>query len=202
MPDVCPECGAPIPDAGSCRDNFHALLLLESEIPGGPGEVPHFYAVGTYALQHPGSMGYTAEMLAGLRACVSDHLDGKATLDAVRRRVRRGSEGARRVTRRAGDEVVRWPVGAWPMTVADVCAGGSDGYTGHVEQWAPVRSGHARRYRRQAAGQPRLRTLAAATPAFPGGSPDPLFVTLVTGPIFRTPVVTGPYVNVSATVTR
>lgn len=136
MPGACSECGAPIPGDGSCRDNFHALLLLESEIPGGPGEVPHFYAVGSYALQHPESMGYTAETLAGLRACLADHLDGRATLDDVRRRVRRGAEGAGRVTRRAGDEVVRWRIEAWPMTVVDVCAGGTEGYAERVERWA------------------------------------------------------------------
>ena len=136
MPGICPECQAPVPEGGSCRDNFHALLLLESEIPGGPGEVPHFYAVGSYALQHPESMGYTAETLAGLRSCLADHLDGRASLDAVRRRVRRGAEGAKRVTRRAGDEVVRWRVASWPMKVADVCAGGIEGYGERVEQWA------------------------------------------------------------------
>src|SRR5262245_4722902 len=108
MADVCPECGTPVPDGGSCRDNFHALLLLESEIPGGPGDVPHFYAVASYALQHPVSMGYTAQALAGLRGRLADHLDGRAPVGAVRRRLRQDIEGAKRVTRRAGDEVVRW----------------------------------------------------------------------------------------------
>jgi len=136
MPGVCPECAAPVPNDGCYRDNFHALLLLESEIPGGPGDVPHFYAVASYALQHPDSMGYTAEALAGLRACLADQLDGRLTLDAVRRRVGRDSEGARRVTRRAGDEVVRWRVVSWPMTLADVCAGGTEGYRARVELWA------------------------------------------------------------------
>jgi hypothetical protein len=46
-----PECGAAVPDGAMCRDNFHAPLLLESEIPGGPGSVAHFYAVATYGLQ-------------------------------------------------------------------------------------------------------------------------------------------------------
>ena len=27
MPEHCPECGAPVPEGGSCRDHFHALLL-------------------------------------------------------------------------------------------------------------------------------------------------------------------------------
>src|SRR4051812_25485063 len=42
---TCPECGAAVPAGGTCRGSFHTLLLLESEIPGGPGAVPHFYAV-------------------------------------------------------------------------------------------------------------------------------------------------------------
>jgi hypothetical protein len=45
------ECGAAVPDGATCCGNFHALLLLESEIPGGPGIVAHFYAVATYGLQ-------------------------------------------------------------------------------------------------------------------------------------------------------
>jgi hypothetical protein len=52
---TCPECGAAAPEGGTCRDNFHALLLLEAEVPGGPGRLPHFYAVASYGLQHPGS---------------------------------------------------------------------------------------------------------------------------------------------------
>ena len=136
MPGVCPECGAAVPDGGSCRDHFHALLLLESEIPGGPGAVPHFLAVATYGLQHPASMNYTAAALAGLRACVADQLDGRATLEDIRRRVRAGAAAAGRVTRRPGDEVVRWPVASWPMTVADVLAGGAEGYAERVTVWA------------------------------------------------------------------
>ena len=56
---TCPECGAPVPEGGSCRDNFHVLLLLESEVPGAPSGLPHFFAVASYGLQHPGSMNYT-----------------------------------------------------------------------------------------------------------------------------------------------
>lgn len=38
MADSCPECGATVPEGGSCRDYFDALMLLESQIPGGPGQ--------------------------------------------------------------------------------------------------------------------------------------------------------------------
>lgn len=61
MTAICPECGASVPEGGSGRDHFHALLLLESQIPGGPGLLPHFYAVATYGLQHPRGMNYTAD---------------------------------------------------------------------------------------------------------------------------------------------
>jgi Family of unknown function (DUF5946) len=133
---VCHECGATVPDNGTCRDHFHALLLLESEIPGGPGETPHFLAVSSYALQHPEGMNYTAEALAGSRRSVADQLTGRATLEQIRRRVRQAADGPQRVTRRAGDPVVRWRVSRWPMTVADVLAGGVEGYAARVEQWA------------------------------------------------------------------
>jgi len=133
---VCHECGAAVPEGGSCRDHFHALLLLESEIPGGPGETPHFLAVSSYALQHPEGMNFTAEALAHSRRQVADRLAGVATMEQIRRRVRRAADGPQRVTRRAGDPVVRWRVSGWPMTVADVLAGGVEGYAGRVEQWA------------------------------------------------------------------
>ena len=92
--ETCPECGAVLPDGGSCRDHFHALLLLEWDIPGGPGAMAHFLAVATYGLQHPEGMRYTAETLAGLRASVADALDGRASIDDLRRRARRATNAS------------------------------------------------------------------------------------------------------------
>jgi hypothetical protein len=138
MADLCPECGAPTPEGGSCRDHFHSLLLLESQIPGGPGGLSHFYAVACYGLQHPDGMNYTAGTLAGLRASLADVLDGRATLAAVRRRTRRATDGPARVTRRAGEPAVTWRRGCWPMTVADVLTVGADAgaYAERVLRWA------------------------------------------------------------------
>jgi hypothetical protein len=138
MAEHCPECGAPIPEEGSCRDNFHALLLLESEISGRPGALAHFYAVACYGLQHPDGMNYTADALAGLRAGVADLLDARVTLDGLRRRTRRAVNGAVRVTRRAGDAAVPWRRGRWPMTVADILtvAADRDAYAVRVLRWA------------------------------------------------------------------
>jgi hypothetical protein len=108
MAEVCPECGAPVPEGGSCRDTFHALLLREWEIPGGPGALAHYYAVAAYGLQHPDSMNYTADALAGLHAGLADVLDGRATIDALRRPMRRALDGQVRITRRAGEPAVSW----------------------------------------------------------------------------------------------
>src|SRR5262245_18455556 len=83
MPGRCPECGCVVSDGQLCLDHFHALLLLEWQIPGGPGEVPHFYAVAGYGLQHPDTMNHTVEALAGLRQAVADHLAGRATLEQI-----------------------------------------------------------------------------------------------------------------------
>jgi hypothetical protein len=143
MAATCPECGASLPEGGKCIDHFHALLLLEYEVAawsaatsGGRGEVAHFHAVSSYILQHPDGMNYTAEALAGLRRGLADHLAGRVTLAEQRLRVRRAADGATRITRRAGDEVVRWPVVSWPLTVADVLAGGVEGYCRRVATWA------------------------------------------------------------------
>jgi Family of unknown function (DUF5946) len=133
MPGSCPECGATVPDGGSCRDHFHALLLLEGEIPGVAGSILHFYAVAAYGLQHPDSMNYTAEALAGLRATLAAALDG-LPIDQLRRRIRRDAKGAGRVTRRAGDPEVSWRRGGWPMTIADVCTAETFGAYNSLEE--------------------------------------------------------------------
>jgi hypothetical protein len=132
-----------LPDGGSCRDHFHALLLLEHDvaadpaaISGGRGEAAHFHAVSSYVLQHPDGMGYTAQALADLRRGLRDHLAGAVTIPEQRQRARQAFNGSARITRREGDEVVRWPIDSWPVTVADVLAGGVAGYVERVADWA------------------------------------------------------------------
>jgi hypothetical protein len=124
-----------VPEEGSCRDHFHALLLLEGEIPGVPGTILHFYAVATYVLQHPDSMNYTADALAGLRAGVAAALDGKLTTAGLRSRSRRVNDWPVRVTRRAGEPAVNWHRGKWPITVADVCTADTFGAYDTVEEY-------------------------------------------------------------------
>jgi hypothetical protein len=143
MAVACEECGAQVPDGGKCIDRFHAMLLLEYEVVADPeatsdgrGKVAHFYAVTSYILQHPASISYTAESLAAARRNVADHLAGRVGLEELLLRIRRTADGPARITRRAGDRVVRWPVDSWPITVADVLAGGVEGYCERVAGWA------------------------------------------------------------------
>jgi hypothetical protein len=130
----CPECGAPVPEGGTCQQNFHALLLLEGEVPGAPGGLPHFYAVASYGLQHPDSMSYTAEALAWLRSAVARALSGEVDVADLRRSARHQG-GSARVQRRDGDEVPGWGISSWSMTVTDVLAGGADVYAERVRDW-------------------------------------------------------------------
>lgn len=135
--DVCGECGASVPPNGSCRDNFNAMLALEWEVgaPAPAGQLAHFYAVSTYVLQHPDTMGYTVESLAWLRRSVSDMIADGVSVHELRKQARDQGEKSR-VTRREGDPVPHWNVRTWTMTVVDVLDGGVDGYCERARQWA------------------------------------------------------------------
>ena len=132
----CAECGAPVPAGSSCLDHFHALLVLEGTFPGAPGSVLHFYLVAAYNLQHPDSIGLTAEVLKELRRNLADALDGKASVTELRRRARLATDGPTRVRRRPGDPPVDWYRGAWPVNVTGVLAATAATYPALVEAWA------------------------------------------------------------------
>lgn len=134
--NICPECGAALPPGRSCREQFQALLLLESQVPGAIGGWPHFYALAAYGLQHPDEFFPTAEAQADMYASVVDALAGRGTVDDIRRRAARGAEQGGRTTRPAGEGAVRPRVEKWPLTVVDVYAGGVEGYAERVERWA------------------------------------------------------------------
>lgn len=136
MDTACPECGASIPAGGSCVDHFHTLLVLEGSFPDAPGSILHFYLVATYNLQHPDSVGLTAEALEGLRRNLTDALDGKAPVEELRRRTRRATDGPTRVRRRPGDQPAAWYRGPWPVNVTDVLGATAATYPELVEAWA------------------------------------------------------------------
>ncbi|MEX1018069.1 MAG: DUF5946 family protein [Litorilinea sp.] len=136
-PTHCPECGTVLSADTTCREHFHALLFLEAEAPDA-GLLAHFYAVATYVLQHPASMGYTVAAIAGLRTAVADALTGKADTAGLRRRHSALAGGPARITRRQDEPIPKWPASNWPMIVTDIIAGGADEYATNVEKWARV----------------------------------------------------------------
>ena len=137
----CVECGATLPASDECVALLHELLVLEAQVDGAAGGVPHFLAVATYNLQHPST--FMPAALAGLRRAVADVLAGRATIADVRRRAGAGARGAARVRRRAGDPsrgaeqgaIAKWPT-RWPTTVLDVCRLAPEQYVDHVTAWA------------------------------------------------------------------
>jgi len=141
MSSTCAECGATLPEAGSCQDYLHELLLLEAQVAGAPGAAPHFLAVASFNLQHPSA--FVPSVLMGLRGTVADVLAGRATVDDARRRARYGASGPTRVRRRADtvlspeDQLVlrAWPT-TWPITVLDVCRVPPERYVESVRRWA------------------------------------------------------------------
>jgi hypothetical protein len=124
-----------LPEGGACRDHFHELLALEAQVPGGPGELPHFLAVACYNLQHPAQ--FTPEVLEGLRGALADVLAGRATLEDIRRRTRDAVNGPTRVLRRLDEpgDTAGWPT-EWPLTIAHACRAAPEDYAPRVREWA------------------------------------------------------------------
>lgn len=136
MDQTCPECGAAVAAGAACLDHFHALLVLEGGFPGAAGSILHFYAVATYNLQHPDSVGLTAETLHALRRNLADALDGAAPLEELRRRARRATDGPTRVRRRPGEPAPNWHRGPWPLNVTSVLGATAATYPELVTAWA------------------------------------------------------------------
>lgn len=138
---ACPECGLTLAPGRSCRDYFHEMLGVESEVPFAQGGAPHFFAVGSYNLQHPS--GFVPAALVGLHRTVADVLAGRATIADARRCAGQGTAGAKRVRRdesstlSADEEALRraWPT-KWPVTVQYVIDGGIAEYVARVRELA------------------------------------------------------------------
>lgn len=139
-PAPCPECGEPVPEGG-CWTRVHEILEIEQyalpKVESEEGLRAHFFAIGTYQLQHPSRS--TVEALAVLREAVASMVESPRPIRDLRGEMRRHVRGTR-VGREAppGDRThvdARWPT-TWTMTARDVIASGVDGYTSTVADWA------------------------------------------------------------------
>ena len=149
----CPECGAPLPAGETCTDIFNKMLALEWTVIGeigsgippeefqssGPGREAlraHFFAVGTYQLQHPDRLEVSAVL--GLWRSMEEMLAGRATREDVLRNARDSFDGPKRVRRRdpgRDPSLGAWPE-TWETTAADVCAVPPSDYIATVRRWA------------------------------------------------------------------
>lgn len=137
----CRECGIALAPGRACRDYFHDMLGVESEVPFAQGGEPHFFAVGSYNLQHPS--GFVPAALIALHRTIADVLAGQATVADARRRAGRGTAGATRVRRDESstlsprdESLLRaWPT-EWPVTMQYVIDGGPADYVTRVRTLA------------------------------------------------------------------
>jgi hypothetical protein len=112
------------------------MLAWEFEHPGGAGAVHHL-TVLCYNLQHPSA--YSREALITGRALLAQFVKDGASPQQIRTLYRQMFDSGRRTFSFTGTAethgVYVKPVN-WTTTVADVHAGGLDGYCERVEAWA------------------------------------------------------------------
>jgi Family of unknown function (DUF5946) len=128
---ACTECGAPLVDGMTCREQLGMIAVLEFQDPELFGE--HFLTVAAYNLQHPAQ--FTDEAIAGLRAAFIERLDNGLTIAEIRHRAATAYAGEKRVLK---DQAERRPVlRRWCMTIADVYIPDQpEGTAERVRRWA------------------------------------------------------------------
>lgn len=132
----CPECGAVWRDGITCLDHFHQMLAWEFEDHGGAGAVHHL-SVLCYNLQHP--RVYSPDALAWAKALLARYVVDDVTPQQVRAEHKQTLDSKNRSYKITGTAelhgVYAYPI-AWTTTIAEVTAGGLEGYCERVEAWA------------------------------------------------------------------
>lgn len=129
----CPECGAPLGEATSCEELFHAALAMEWVDPPVTA-LAHHLLVATYMYQHPS--GFTPEGTAGFGEVIRVSVDENLSAEQLRARNRGRFEQQDR------DWVIRRKVPAetilreWTCTIADAIDGEPDRLPERVWTWA------------------------------------------------------------------
>ena len=131
----CPECSAPWPEGRTCQDDFHQMLAWESADPR-LWEVHHLMVL-CYHLQHPSS--YSPPGLREAMQLLVQFVAQGISPAETRRRHRRRLGSNTRAWKITGTPDAHGsydhPV-AWPMTAAQVVAGGAGDYCANVRAWA------------------------------------------------------------------
>ncbi len=132
---ICPECGAALPDGTTCETGFHQMLFWETENPAN--WAVHHLTVLCYHLQHP-SLYSSAGLEGGKQLLTAFVRDGISPAD-VRRTSRDKVNSSNRdwkITARPDSKGAYAHPPAWTMRATDVVAGGSDFYCDSVREWA------------------------------------------------------------------
>lgn len=129
---ACPECGAPVPSGGQCRDYFDACLFAEAD----PAyQVVHHLLVATYMLQHPSQLSRAGWL--GTRDVLVDFLiKGKSPADVRKQNRKRLASGNRTWRLKGGEPMAGLDAGTWSQTIADVRLDNAASYCADVERWA------------------------------------------------------------------
>lgn len=132
---ICPECGSTLQDGQTCQDHFHQMLFWEAEYPDY--SVVHHLMVLCYHLQHPSL--YSPEGLTFSRQLLVEFVEHGVSPQEIRQRNRTIVDSGNRKWKITGTPTSHGsydhPI-QWPMTAADVVAGGSRGYCDNVRAWA------------------------------------------------------------------
>lgn len=129
--NFCPECGGLYVDNFSCWEQLGLIIAWEGDYPELYAE--HFKTVACYNLQHPAQ--FTDEAMDVLKNVFINHLDNGLSVEEIRRRVSRMTEGKTRVLK---DKNKRLPVlRTWRMTISDVyIPDNPEGAAERVRKWA------------------------------------------------------------------
>lgn len=114
-----------------CRGRLEGILAWEWNDPAL--QAVHFLTVAAYNIQHPSA--FTPEAIDGLWRSRVDYLDGRVSIEEIRRRTGTAFSGDRRVLVPASERTAA--ARAWSRTIASVYPGpGPGGAADRVRAWA------------------------------------------------------------------
>jgi hypothetical protein len=135
---TCLECGTVGKAGETCETYFHQMLFWESEYPAYGAEVHHLMVL-CYYLQHPSL--YSPEGLNEAHRLLVEFVEHGASPAEVRKRNWARVDSSKRDWKIKATVTSHGSYNremAWPMTAADVVAGGADHYCDNVRRWAQL----------------------------------------------------------------
>jgi len=135
IPPSCPQCGATWEQDLTCQDYFHQMLFWEAEN-SELGEVHHLMVLA-YSLQHPSL--YSSQGLENAMGLLVDFLVNGLEPHQVGVNMRAVVDAGKRswtITARLDSQGSYAHPVHWPVTAAQVVAGGPEAYCQNVRDWA------------------------------------------------------------------